>query len=371
MKLLARSVRLAAGVALILMSMLARPPAARAVLCAVPYPTFVAGTTAVAIQVNANFAALVSCGNSIDNTNIGSAGIFASQIVPLTVGEATFGGTEPYAFTAGLSVALVGSTAALSVVQGGASMVLAGNGFSPTASAAFGSSNSGGGLGWNRTGGAAETDFYNAYTSSNGAAFTWYYENTTSLPATQTELAQLNRNGVLGAGELNYGSDNAIGAGAGGFFTTAGASLAVPASSTQPLEWVNAADSTVNMALSDAGVLRIPELTASQCLETDGSSDLATTGVACAPNVTYSITVTVSGACNSGAACGLTGNILGNLSTHGCSASFRTANPSTVANLFLTTEHNAAGPNDTVSLLNFSAATISNGATFTVAGSCS
>jgi hypothetical protein len=71
-----------------------------------PVPNiFVNGTPADANAVNANFTAVQNCANNIDNSSIGANGLYASQIIPLTVGEATFGGslgyTFPYTVTAG------------------------------------------------------------------------------------------------------------------------------------------------------------------------------------------------------------------------------------------------------------------------------
>lgn len=55
---------------------------------------FTNGVSAVsATTTNANNSFLVGCATSVDNTQIGSAGIYASQIIPTTVGQATFGGT--------------------------------------------------------------------------------------------------------------------------------------------------------------------------------------------------------------------------------------------------------------------------------------
>lgn len=70
---------------------------ADATSCTIPN-VFTNGTSADANQVNANFSSLQSCGNNIDHTNIGSLGIYATQIVPLSVGQAVFGGSFGYAF---------------------------------------------------------------------------------------------------------------------------------------------------------------------------------------------------------------------------------------------------------------------------------
>jgi hypothetical protein len=66
--------------------------------------TFVTGTTINAAPFNANFTAIQTWSANIDNTNIGAAGLFASQILPTTSGQATFGGTQAYAFANALSV---------------------------------------------------------------------------------------------------------------------------------------------------------------------------------------------------------------------------------------------------------------------------
>jgi hypothetical protein len=63
---------------------------------------FVTGTTIQAAPFNANFSAVQTAVNSIDNTNIGVAGLFASQILPTTSGQATFGGTTAYTFPYGV-----------------------------------------------------------------------------------------------------------------------------------------------------------------------------------------------------------------------------------------------------------------------------
>lgn len=58
--------------------------------------TFITGTTINAAPFNANFQAVATSVNSIDNSNIGAAGLFASQLIPTTAGQATFGGTVGY-----------------------------------------------------------------------------------------------------------------------------------------------------------------------------------------------------------------------------------------------------------------------------------
>jgi hypothetical protein len=63
----------------------------------VPY-TFVNGTVADGTQVNANFSAIVAAGNNINASNIGGLGIYAANIIPTTITQGTFGGTQPYTF---------------------------------------------------------------------------------------------------------------------------------------------------------------------------------------------------------------------------------------------------------------------------------
>jgi hypothetical protein len=75
----------------------AHPKEARATTCTVPN-TFTTGTTINAAPFNANFTALATCGNNIDNSNIGSAGIYASQIICSTVATCTFGATAVMTF---------------------------------------------------------------------------------------------------------------------------------------------------------------------------------------------------------------------------------------------------------------------------------
>ncbi len=72
--------------------------------------TLADGQTIDSARLNANFTAIYAAFNSaIDNTNIGPAGLFASQIVPLTAVNATFGGALPYTFANGVQVTQMGT----------------------------------------------------------------------------------------------------------------------------------------------------------------------------------------------------------------------------------------------------------------------
>lgn len=87
---------------------------AGATACTIPN-TFTAGTAAVASQVNANFTSLQSCANNIDHTNMGAAGIYASQIIPDSTAHATFGGVVEYAFPTTIALASLTGPDCLSV----------------------------------------------------------------------------------------------------------------------------------------------------------------------------------------------------------------------------------------------------------------
>jgi hypothetical protein len=66
--------------------------------------TFVTGTVIAAAPFNGNFSAVATAVNNIDNTNIGAAGLFASNLLPATLAQATFGGAQVYTFPAGIAV---------------------------------------------------------------------------------------------------------------------------------------------------------------------------------------------------------------------------------------------------------------------------
>lgn len=89
---------------LVFFALIVLPVAARASNCAVPQ-TFTTGQVLTAAVLNANPVALAACINgNIDNSNIGPAGIYASQIIPNSPTTATFGGTIAYNFTNGVNV---------------------------------------------------------------------------------------------------------------------------------------------------------------------------------------------------------------------------------------------------------------------------
>lgn len=57
---------------------------------------FVQGTTINSAPFNTNFSAVQTAVNNVDNSNVGASGFFASQLLPTTLGQATFGGAIGY-----------------------------------------------------------------------------------------------------------------------------------------------------------------------------------------------------------------------------------------------------------------------------------
>ena len=66
---------------------------------------FVNGTTIQAAPFNQNFSQVQTAVNSIDNTNIGTAGIYPSQLLPTTTGQGTFGSGAAYTFPTSVTFA--------------------------------------------------------------------------------------------------------------------------------------------------------------------------------------------------------------------------------------------------------------------------
>ena len=60
--------------------------------------TFVSGTTLSSSAMNANFSEISSWATQVDHSNIGASGIYASQVIPTTAAQATFGGSQQYTF---------------------------------------------------------------------------------------------------------------------------------------------------------------------------------------------------------------------------------------------------------------------------------
>jgi trimeric autotransporter adhesin len=106
---------LAAAAVAITSFILMHPSRAEAACGSIPY-VFVNNVSIVdANTMNANFAFLLGCATSVDNSQIGPAGIYASQIIPSSTVTATFGGA--YGYTIALSS---GTQVPLKIVANGA-----------------------------------------------------------------------------------------------------------------------------------------------------------------------------------------------------------------------------------------------------------
>ena len=103
-------------------------------------PNFQTGQVIQASPYNTNWANLLSWSTSIDNTNIGGAGIFASQIIPTSGAQATFGGAQPYTFPGALGIGTtpVNTGAILSINGGGNGIAMAAGDFALGTGAAAG-----------------------------------------------------------------------------------------------------------------------------------------------------------------------------------------------------------------------------------------
>jgi hypothetical protein len=144
---------------------LAQP--AKAVTCTVAQ-VFSTGMTLTAANMNANPASIVNCVNQLDHTNIGSAGIYASQLIPGTGPQATFGGSQTYTFPAGIVV---------NGTQTTTGVVTSGGGYVTTASFPF--------LTWNNAGGSGTSSF------GSGNFFNVLGINNTSLGLVTSAPGQL------------------------------------------------------------------------------------------------------------------------------------------------------------------------------------
>jgi hypothetical protein len=90
------------------------PPQAQATVCTA-FHVWQTGDTITAANLNGNNNNLITCGNAIDNTNIGSAGIYASQIKPTSTAQAAFGGAQNYTFPQDLIFTASAATSPTSV----------------------------------------------------------------------------------------------------------------------------------------------------------------------------------------------------------------------------------------------------------------
>lgn len=77
--------------------LVSRGTPADAITCSVAH-VYTTGETLTSAVLNANPTQFNTCFASIDHLNIGPAGIYASQIIPTTAAQATFGGSIGYTF---------------------------------------------------------------------------------------------------------------------------------------------------------------------------------------------------------------------------------------------------------------------------------
>lgn len=100
----------------------ALPHAANAACASSMAYVFTNGTSALdANTTNANNNQLLSCARNVDNSQIGSSGIYASQIIPGNSSQATFGGSQAYSFPSSISVngaTITNTVTASSSIQG-------------------------------------------------------------------------------------------------------------------------------------------------------------------------------------------------------------------------------------------------------------
>lgn len=80
------------------------PSAARAATCTLGH-SFSTGETITASNLNASPISLVNCTNNLDHNNLGTAGVYASQVIPGNPAQATFGGAVQYTFPSGINLA--------------------------------------------------------------------------------------------------------------------------------------------------------------------------------------------------------------------------------------------------------------------------
>ena len=104
--------------ALVLALFLGCASAANATTCTLPN-TLTNGTVVDATALMGNFTSLQACGNNIDTNNIGTTGVYATQIKPLATLQAIFGGTVAYTFSNGLTVNVLTLGTPLTTANGG------------------------------------------------------------------------------------------------------------------------------------------------------------------------------------------------------------------------------------------------------------
>jgi hypothetical protein len=174
---------------------------------------FVTGTTINAAPFNTNFNLVQTAVNNIDNSNIGSVGLFASQIIPTSSAQATFGGSQSYSFPLNIlapSGFIAAGTAPAAILAGDLSAAR-----SSTTAALFMNS-----------------------TGSQFIDFGLTTANTFTINGANLNVPNVIRFGASGLASLQ---------------TNATQTEFIPASSTQPFVFANAAGSAANLTINNAG----------------------------------------------------------------------------------------------------------------------
>jgi hypothetical protein len=181
---------------------------ADATMCLVP-DVFVNGVTIIAAPFNADFSSLQTCGNNIDNGNIGSAGLFASNLLPTNVTQATFGGSSLYTFPAGVAAggprsATTGTfSGALGGTTGTFSGVVTANNLTSLGGFPTGGASQSG-FSWNYSGGQGEVDIATGY--NPGAQTVNFYRWS---GAAYVLASSIGNSGVYNVGSSSYGPTSA------------------------------------------------------------------------------------------------------------------------------------------------------------------
>lgn len=168
--------------------------------CSTSVPYVFTPTSQVSyVTQNANNSYLNACSKTVDNTQIGTAGIFASQIKPTNGTQATFGGSQTYTFPVNLSV--TGGTTTNGFVNNGAGTI--------TGQAIVGSVNSSGDIVWGgvSTGGtlAAASGNIN-HTGNLTTGGNASIAGNESVTGTQTVTGATNLNGGLSTTTIGAGT---------------------------------------------------------------------------------------------------------------------------------------------------------------------
>lgn len=112
----------------LLLAPFAMPHAASAACATSMGYVFTNGSSALdATSTNANNNQLLACARNVDHSQVGSAGIYANQIIPTNGTQATFGSSQAYTFPAGVTAGSVTTAGAVSAATVSASGTITGS----------------------------------------------------------------------------------------------------------------------------------------------------------------------------------------------------------------------------------------------------